>query len=295
MNFIRPEYIFRPSQIARRIAYSLGVTTQRTCAKAPWGLPIHFDPDELHGRAMLTLGLSDLRTNEIISRILRPGDIAVDIGANIGIMTSLMARRAGLDGAVYAFEPHPDTRRRLEKNVASWAETSVPVAPVTVVPSAVSDRAGFAKLVEPRQFSHNSGVAKLRTTPCEEERAATQTDVPTVNFDEWAEAFRTIRLIKIDVEGHEDAVLSGMQTSLATQKIEAIIFEELRRLPSPATETLKNYGYSYYMIDRNFWRPQLLNVDDTPDTLQGESTNVLALREPPKRSEILRAGWSCLK
>ena len=295
MNFIRPEYIFRPSQIARRIAYGVGITKKQTCATTPWGLPIHFDPNELHGRAMLTLGLSDLRTNEIISRILRPGDIAVDIGANIGIMTSLMARRTGPDGTVYAFEPHPDTRQRLEANVAGWTASSVPTAPVTVVPSAVSEHAGVAKLVEPTQFSQNSGVAKLGNADCEERVAASHLDVPTINFDEWAEGLDKIRLIKIDVEGHEDAVLKGMQNCLTTRKVEAFIFEEMRPLPSPATEILREHGYSCYMIDRTFWRPLLRRAEDAPIQLNGEATNILAMRDDNRIDEIHQLGWRCLK
>ena len=71
MNWIRPEYLLRPSQILRRLAYGLGLTKNKARATTPWRLPVTFDPTELHGRAMLTLGLSDLRTNEIISRVVR--------------------------------------------------------------------------------------------------------------------------------------------------------------------------------------------------------------------------------
>lgn len=296
MNFVRLEYLFRPSQIARRIAYGLGVTKNRTCAKTPWGLPIHFAPDELHGRAMLTLGLSDLRTNEIISRLLRPGDIAIDIGANIGIMTSLMARRAGPTGAVYAFEPHPDTRRRLEANIDSWAATCLPVAPVTVIPSAVSDQSGSSTLVEPEQFSRNSGIATLQQVGSSKGNEQTsRIDVSTIKFDEWAENLHDIRLVKIDVEGHEDSVLKGMQRCLADKRVYAFVFEEMRPLPSPATETLKEHGYSCYMIDRTFWKPLLISVEGGPNKIHGEATNILAIRDERNIKELEKLTWSCLK
>ena len=253
---------------------------------------MHFDPNELHGRAMLTLGLSDLRTNEIISRILRPGDIAVDIGANIGIMASLMARRVGQTGAVYAFEPHPDTRQRLLMNVASWTASALPTAPVTVVPLAVSERAGIAKLVEPTHFSSNSGLAKLGKADC---GGGSHFDVSTVNFDDWSDGLDEIRLIKIDVEGHEDAVLKGMKSSLRGRKIDALIFEEMRPIPSPATETLRAYGYRCYMIDRSFWGPLLRRTRETPTPLKGEATNILAMRNGKRTDEMRQLGWSCLK
>lgn len=295
MNFFRPEYIFRPSQIARRIAYSLGVTKARTYAETPWGLPIHFNPKELHGRTMLTLGLSDLRTNEIISRILRPGDIAVDIGANIGIMTSLMARRAGPAGDVYAFEPHPDTRRRLEINVASWVASSLPVAPVTVIASAVSDQFGSATLVEPHHFSHNSGVASLQNSGKEGNEINSRFDVPTINFDEWAKGIDQIRLVKIDVEGHEDSVLKGMKGCLASKMIGSVIFEEMRPLPSPATDLLQEQGYTCYMIDRTFRSPLLIDVKHEPSQLQGEATNILAIQNRDCIHYLAARGWSSLR
>lgn len=138
MRFIRPEYIFRPAQILRRLAWGLGMTKKAGSAMTPWGLTLRFDPHEVHGRAMLTLGLSDLRVNEMIARIVRKGDIAVDIGANIGIMASLMAARSGPSGLVHAFEPHPKIRETLQKNVATWASGPVPTAPVSVIPMAVS-------------------------------------------------------------------------------------------------------------------------------------------------------------
>jgi FkbM family methyltransferase len=45
---------------------------------------------------------------------------AVDVGANIGYMTSLMAHKVGLSGKVIAFEPHPAIYKRLVNNVQDW-------------------------------------------------------------------------------------------------------------------------------------------------------------------------------
>lgn len=64
MRELQPEYLYRSSKILRRVAYVPGLTKSKRSAKTPFGLQIHFDPNELHGRAMLMLGLSDLRTCE---------------------------------------------------------------------------------------------------------------------------------------------------------------------------------------------------------------------------------------
>ena len=50
-------------QILRRLAWGLGMTKKTGSATAPREFTLHFDPDEVHGRAMLTLGLSDARAD----------------------------------------------------------------------------------------------------------------------------------------------------------------------------------------------------------------------------------------
>ena len=52
-----------------------------------------------------------------MSRVLRQGDIFLDIGANIGLMTLAASKWVGPTGHVYAFEPEPSVFRRLLENV----------------------------------------------------------------------------------------------------------------------------------------------------------------------------------
>lgn len=295
MKFLRPEYFFRPSQIARRIAYSAGLKKKNTSAITPWGLTISFDPTELHGRAMLTLGLSDVRTNEVISRIIRAGDIAIDIGANIGIMTSLMVVRSGPTGSVYAFEPHPKTCERLKMNSENWARSKKPTADTLILPYAVSEKAGRAQLTEPRHFAANSGIATLEGPAVQDRLHNSIHDVETISFDEWSTHLGSIRLIKIDVEGHEDSVLEGMTHSLDAGRVDYIILEEMRPLPSPATVRLRMHGYRCFLIDRSFWRPRLVDVEESPQQLIGEATNILAVSRRNDISDLITIGWSCLK
>jgi len=293
MTLLKPEYFFRPSQVMRRAAYALGITRTRTNAITPWGMPIEFDPDEYHGRAMLTLGLSDLRTNELISRIVRMGDVAIDVGANIGIMTSLMAKRAGSTGAVFAFEPHPNTRNRLNRNVARWHTIRPEPAKVTVLPHALSSKPGGGYMKEPDDFGRNSGVASLDFFATGD--GANTHAVEVTTFDEWSRELNRIRLVKVDVEGHEDDVFAGMRATLSLGRIDFLIFEEMRALPSPACRILQDFGYTTYLIDRDFFKPVLFNTDKSPATLIGEATNILAARAGCNLGFLQRSGWTCLK
>jgi predicted RNA methylase len=69
-------------------------------------------------------------------RVLREGDIAVDIGANIGYLTVLASLLVGPTGRVVAFEPDPENVLRLRANVALNTGCNV-----TIVEKAVTDRA----------------------------------------------------------------------------------------------------------------------------------------------------------
>ena len=66
------------------------------------------DPTRAIGRSIVTTGLFDLAVSELLARLIDPGDIVVDAGANVGYMTVLAATAAGRSGRVLAFEPHPE-------------------------------------------------------------------------------------------------------------------------------------------------------------------------------------------
>jgi precorrin-6B methylase 2 len=69
--------------------------------------------------------------------LVQPGDRVVDVGAHVGYFTLLAARLCGPNGRVFAFEPHPDNFRLLERNIRENGAENV-----TAVRKAVADRAG---------------------------------------------------------------------------------------------------------------------------------------------------------
>ncbi|CAN5238837.1 hypothetical protein BH24PSE2_BH24PSE2_13670 [soil metagenome] len=132
---------------------------------------------------------------------IRPGDVLFDIGANIG-WYSLVFDRLAPDGAdIYAFEPEPENFALLEANIARNEATHV-----HAVCKGVSDRAETRALyLCPRG---NRGRHSL--LPINEGGTV---DVPVVSLDEfWAErdlGDRVVRLLKIDIEGHEYSAFRG--------------------------------------------------------------------------------------
>src|ERR1051326_695854 len=143
----KPQYLLRPSQLLRRLfriarRQSPGETEEAVLA---WGLPIRFHPRETIGSNIWRLGLYDLCVCETLFRLINPGELAVDVGANIGQMTGLMALRAGKVGRVIAFEPHPELFRELSANVERWRDHAR-IASMALHPIALSDRCGTGQL-----------------------------------------------------------------------------------------------------------------------------------------------------
>ena len=143
-------------------------------------------------------------TQAIIRRYLRPGDVAIDVGANIGIHTMPMSEAVGPRGVVLAVEPLPSVRERLERNLALNR-----AANVRVIAQAASDREGSAQLYPPRADGGNWGQASLARLGHLDPSAPIEVPLVTLDALVRAQGLDRVRLIKIDVEGHDREVMAG--------------------------------------------------------------------------------------
>jgi len=147
-------------------------------------------------------------------RIVKEGDVCVDVGANIGSLTLSLAHRVGHDGHVVAIEPGPVLADRLRRNVAASNRTNVEVCEV-----GLSDAEG--ELYWKLDTGPNAGNAFLSSEP-------TDIVVPVVALDSLSSIKRHshIDFIKIDVEGMEAAVIRGAMQTIQNHK-PAILIETL--------------------------------------------------------------------
>lgn len=136
----RPYYIFRPTQVVRRLAVATG--RGKGEVTLPWGARVRIDSHSPMGSALARTGIYDIAVCEALHRLADEGELAVDVGANIGVMTSLLAERVGRAGEVVAVEPEPATSFELNANLARWRAG----ATVTIVRKALSDREEQAEL-----------------------------------------------------------------------------------------------------------------------------------------------------
>ena len=153
-----------------------------------------------------------------IERLVKPGWVCADVGANIGIITQLMARLVGSTGRVVAFELHPDNVRSLRENVmaSGWGKV------VHVDACAVSDGSRDRLWVFPGRWSSS---AEWNIVGHDVEGIATdaQFEVPAVSLDQYFVPGARLDLVKIDVEGAEAHVLAGMKRLLRETRPVAVI------------------------------------------------------------------------
>jgi FkbM family methyltransferase len=180
---------------------------------------------------------------------LGEGDVFVDIGANSGYFTVLAALRVGAHGRVFAFEPHPTVRQQLQRHV----ELNAIADRVTVSDLALADDDKDDVRLFVSCWPENDGIASL--TPAAETlargglRADASIPVRVRTFDTWLQSARPPRidLMKIDVEGAEARVLSGMSATFSSLRPKRIICET--PLGSEAVRILRDRGYRASTLD----------------------------------------------
>jgi FkbM family methyltransferase len=148
---------------------------------------------------------------------LRLDGLVVDIGANIGEFTSII-RRLEPTSRVLAFEPAPQPRARLQERFAGDMQ-------VTIDSHALSDRAGIAEL-NVTADSVLSSLLPMRTESADlygsyGAGVVSRPQVETARLDDLVT--EPVRVLKIDVQGNETALLAGAERTIA--QTDAVLIE----------------------------------------------------------------------
>jgi FkbM family methyltransferase len=168
-------------------------------------------------------GLHEFVDMAFLLHLLRPGDLFIDAGANIGsysILASAVCRSRSI-----AFEPDPDTARSLRRNVsANRMEDRV-----RVVEAALGASMGQV------QFTIGLDTTNHISVTAGERTHTVQVTTP----DDALENARPVTIM-VDVEGYEGEVVSGVAEALARQSLMAIITESAA---PPVSGVLEDHGF----------------------------------------------------
>ena len=204
----------------------------------------HQDP--LWFRTALILRYYEKDSVQIVKHMLKPGMIALDIGAHVGYYSKLFSGLVGKQGKVVAFEPHPITYQSLAKNMRALSN----VIPLEI---AVADRSGRMPLYD---YQVETGSASLHDHESRRAKAANELidglaprsmvisnntyNVEVSTIDNCLEmlGITHIDFLKIDIEGAEILALYGMKKTLQKSDKAAMIIEF-------APTHLRDFGFQW--------------------------------------------------
>ena len=216
-------------------------------------------------------------TTEMFKKVVKEGDVVVDLGANIGYFTLLAARLVGKKGKVYAFEPEPINYSLLLKNIELNGYDNV-----IATQKAVSDTSGKVKFYLDKEDTGAHSIYQL-------DKGERFIEVEAVNLDDFfKDNQHPINVIKMDVEGAEMAAFSGMKDIIRENKDLKIFvefyFPGIKRAGSSPEEfarrLLEDYHFSIqaigeYTKDRKYLT--INKVDELLKLCRGERTANLFL------------------
>lgn len=185
------------------------------------------------------LGNHEPEVQEFLAKVLRPGMVYYDAGANVGFFAVIAARLVGPSGHVVCFEPLPENARQIEYNAALNGFSNIAVRPEAL---GDSNRTGvFNTSAEPTW-------GMLSTVGKPPEQANGQIAVPVRTLDSVCGDAGLPRpdVIQMDVEGAEAEALRGAWATLTSARPLLVI--ELHQTNDAVTAILDRLGYTYAVL-----------------------------------------------
>lgn len=201
---------------------------KRLAGKLP--KPVHTELKRIHFGRQVARGSfrSPEPEFELLREWVRPGDWVLDVGANIGHYTVELARLVGSGGRVVALEPAALTFDLLASNVARAGTLNV-----TLLNLAASDRAARVSMHVPAFSSGSDNFYRASIT-----KGRGRFEVLAAPLDSFPIS-GIVSFVKIDVEGHEAAVIAGMRTLIARDRPRILVEDNDPVVPG----MLRNLGY----------------------------------------------------
>ena len=219
------------------------------------GAIMELDPRDLVTQSILSSGIWEPESTRIVEA-LPEGGVFIDVGAHVGYYSLTASKRVGRSGRVISVEPNPPTVDRLKRNISLNNASNVSVQQVACTDTEKMlhfFQAGFENTgssSESNKNAHSSREIEVRGVPL---------DTIVKDLD-----LKRVDLVKIDVEGAELQVLTGMKQSMAKYGPKIIIelveenLENLGTSVKEVQEFFRQNGYvqkSHIDGDNYLWAP----------------------------------------
>lgn len=233
-------------------------------ARSRYGMMLYNTNDTYIGRSLETYGeYSELET-VIFDQIIQPGQLAIEVGANIGAHTLFLSQKVGSDGLVLAFEPQRIIYQMLCGNLALNSITNV-----FCWNTAVGAESGDLALPALDYSKENNfgGIELGQSLDGETVSVVTIDDLRLPRCD----------FIKIDVEGMEESVLRGAAETI--KQFKPILYVECDRVEKEDSliRYLDSLGYTLHWHQPALFNPN--NYSGNDENIFGEivSRNLLCI------------------
>jgi FkbM family methyltransferase len=219
----------------------------------PNGCRVTCDLREFVQRQVYFMGTFEPVESYLFMRLLRPGMVVVDAGANLGQYTMLAATAVGPAGSVHSFEPVPAVFASLQSHVSANRLTNVQMNQV-----ALWHEEGTVRLGLPPESADNAGSWTIGST----HGPTACVDAQAIRLDTYVsnKDVPRVDLIKMDIQGAEPFALAGARKVLAQwhptlmMEVHRPSLLALGSSPEALWEMLREFGYQAWRI-----RPSLRN------------------------------------
>ncbi|CDR08865.1 FkbM family methyltransferase [Streptomyces iranensis] len=221
-------------------------------ARTRFGATFAVDTQDLIQRYLYLFGVWEPHMTRWLQRRLKPGDVFVDVGANIGYYSVLASRLVGRGGTVVAIEASPTFHQLLRRHARRNDRTNI-----RALNAAVSDRDELLTfiLASSRNMGANSVVPY--DGPAESTFEIAAQPLPDLLTDD---EITNARVIKIDVEGAEGSVIRGLVPLLDKLRPDAELTVEVtpQRMSDLGDSvedllaTLKGHGFHVYRLPNDY-------------------------------------------
>jgi len=222
------------------------------------------------GRSLELYGESSPLEIELFDQVLRPGMLVVDAGANIGVHTLYFAKKVARSGMVVAFEPQEVVFQTLYANMALNSITNAHCyhlalgatrGAVSVSPVDYSRAGNFAGLA----FGQSSARWRVDQIPLD------------------ALKLPNCHLLKVDVEGMEQAVLTGARRTIANHKPLLYVENDRKEKAADLIRFIASLGYDLFWHTPPLFHPE--NFFGNPHNVFGDIASLNMVCVP-------RGGWA---
>lgn len=237
-------------RILDKFARTINVGKGECVAQTSDGFPMRVYADDLIGRHILMSGAFDRSIVQVLLDQSRPGDVLLDIGANIGYVSAVFLQRVSGSKAI-CIEPQPGVVDLLRKNMLKFGDRA------QVQQIGLADKDGTLRFhidAANRGASHVSADGEI--------------EINVREASNVLEAISRLDLIKIDVEGLEEPIFRSIEKELKRLRPRAILFEDQTGAASPEGKIgsiLTRTGYRIFGIDKRLMKTKLAPIQSRAD------------------------------